>query len=257
MNHITLGFLASLIAGCATGIGAIPVLFFRKQHFSHRLKDLLLGFAAGVMLAATAFSLLVPAIAIGGVWIAVIGIIIGALLLDGVDKAIPHEHFEMGREGASSNLRRIWLFVLAVTIHNFPEGIVTFLAALQEPKLGVAIAIAVALHNSPEGIRVSVPIFYATGNRKKAFLYSVASGLAEPLGAILTFGLILLFAGEASASVPQQMTGIMFGAVAGVMVYISVDELLPISRSYGRGHDSILGLMAGMALMALSLLLLR
>ena len=122
MNHITLGFLASLIAGCATGIGAIPVLFFRKQHFSHRLKDLLLGFAAGVMLAATAFSLLVPAIAIGGVWIAVIGIIIGALLLDGVDKAIPHEHFEMGREGASSNLRRRWLFVLAVTIHNFPEG---------------------------------------------------------------------------------------------------------------------------------------
>jgi ZIP family zinc transporter len=99
LNHITLGFLASLIAGCATGIGAIPVLFFRKQHFSHRLKDLLLGFAAGVMLAATAFSLLVPAIAIGGVWIAVIGIIIGALLLDGVDKAIPHEHFEMGREG--------------------------------------------------------------------------------------------------------------------------------------------------------------
>ncbi|HPV50348.1 MAG TPA: zinc transporter ZupT [Smithellaceae bacterium] len=159
---------------------------------------------------------------------------------------------------AHRGLMRTGLFTaLAITIHNFPEGIVTFLAALQEPKLGVAIAIAVALHNIPEGISVSVPIFYATGNRKKAFLYSVASGLAEPLGAILTFGLILLFAGEASASVPQQMTGIMFGAVAGVMVYISVDELLPISRSYGRGHDSILGLMAGMALMALSLLLLR
>ena len=159
---------------------------------------------------------------------------------------------------AHRGLMRTGLFTaVAITIHNFPEGIVTFLAALQEPKLGVAIALAVALHNIPEGISVSVPIFYATGNRKKAFLYSVASGLAEPLGAIIAFGVILLFAGQASAGVPPQMTGVMFGAVAGVMVYISVDELLPISRTYGRGHDSILGLMAGMALMALSLLLLR
>jgi len=171
------------------------------------------------------------------------------------DKRPPGSH-DHGKVRAG--LLRTGLFTaLAITIHNFPEGIATFLAALQEPALGVAIAVAIALHNIPEGISVSVPIFYATGNRKKAFLYSLASGLAEPLGAIIAFTAIALIAGEGVWAPPSHVTGIMFGSVAGVMVYISLDELLPTSRAYGKGHDSILGLMAGMMVMALSLLLMR
>ena len=144
-----------------------------------------------------------------------------------------------------------------IGIHNFPEGLATFLAALQDPSLGAAIAIAIALHNIPEGISVSVPIFYATGSRKKAFLYSVLSGLAEPIGAIIAYTAIRLFLGGNSGGIPPEIMGILFGGVAGIMVYISLDELLPTSRAYGRGHDSIFGLVAGMLVMALSLLLMK
>jgi len=155
-------------------------------------------------------------------------------------------------------LMRMGLFTaLAIGIHNFPEGLATFLAALQDPSLGIAIAIAVALHNIPEGISVSVPIFYATGNRRKAFLYSFLSGLAEPVGALLAYFALRLFVGGGNGVFPPQVMGILFGLVAGIMVYISVDELLPTSRAYGKGHDSLLGLIGGMAVMALSLLLMR
>ena len=155
-------------------------------------------------------------------------------------------------------LMRQGLFTaLAIGIHNFPEGLATFLAALQDPSLGVAIAVAIALHNIPEGISVSVPIFYATGNRRKAFLYSVLSGLAEPVGAAIGYLGILFFLGGNNGGIPTQVMGILFGGVAGVMVYISLDELLPTSRAYGKGHDSLLGLVAGMLVMALSLLLMK
>lgn len=155
-------------------------------------------------------------------------------------------------------LMRMGLFTaLAIGIHNFPEGLATFLAALQDPGLGVAIAIAIALHNIPEGISVSVPIYYATGNRRKAFTYSVLSGLAEPLGAGIAYLGLRLFFGSANGLVPPELMGILFGGVAGIMVYISLDELLPTSRAYGKGHDSLLGLVAGMLLMAVSLLLMQ
>lgn len=146
---------------------------------------------------------------------------------------------------------------LAIGIHNFPEGLATFLAALENPSLGVAIAVAIALHNIPEGISVSVPIFYATGNRKKAFLYSLLSGLAEPVGAAIAYLAILVFIGGEKGVVPPQVMGILFGGVAGIMVYISLDELLPTSRAYGKGHDSLIGLVVGMLLMSLSLLLMK
>lgn len=163
----------------------------------------------------------------------------------------PHSHHHQ-------KLMRMGLFTaLAIGIHNFPEGLATFLAALQDPKLGIAIAVAVALHNIPEGISVSVPIFYATGDRKKAFLYSVLSGLAEPVGAGIAYLALLFFAGGSTGVIPPQVMGILFGGVAGIMVYISLDELLPTSRAFGKGHDSLLGLMAGMAVMALSLLLMK
>jgi zinc transporter, ZIP family len=155
-------------------------------------------------------------------------------------------------------LARMGLFTaLAITIHNFPEGLATFLAALEDPALGVAIAIAIALHNIPEGISVSVPIFYATGNRKKAFSYSLLSGLAEPLGAAIGYLGLRFFTGGNDAGIPSHVMGLLFGGVAGIMVYISLDVLLPTSRAYGKGHDSLFGLVAGMLVMALSLLLMK
>ncbi len=155
-------------------------------------------------------------------------------------------------------LLRMGLFTaLAIGIHNFPEGLATFLSALQDPSLGVAIAIAIALHNIPEGISVSVPIFYATGIRRKAFIYSVLSGISEPIGALIGYFLIRIFLTTSAGVIPPQVMGILFAGVAGIMVYISLDELLPTSRAYGKGHDSLFGLMAGMVLMALSLLLMK
>jgi ZIP family zinc transporter len=164
-----------------------------------------------------------------------------------------HDHSPRDRK-----LMRMGLFTaLAIAIHNFPEGLATFLAALQDPSLGIAIAVAIALHNIPEGISVSVPIYYATGDRKKAFVYSFLSGLAEPVGAAIAYMAILFFMGNSGGVIPPQIMGILFGGVAGIMVYISLDELLPTSRAYGKGHDSLLGLIGGMAVMALSLLLMQ
>lgn len=164
-----------------------------------------------------------------------------------------HDHSP--RDG---KLLRMGMFTaLAIAIHNFPEGLATFLAALEEPSLGVAIAIAVALHNIPEGISVSVPIFYATGDHKKAFVYSLLSGLAEPVGAGIAYLALRFFVGGTTGVIPPQVMGLLFGGVAGIMVYISLDELLPTSRAYGKGHDSLLGLLAGMLVMALSLLIMK
>lgn len=164
-----------------------------------------------------------------------------------------HDHGSHARK-----LMRMGLFTaLAIAIHNFPEGLATFLAALQDPGVGVAIAVAIALHNIPEGISVSVPIYYATGNRRKAFTYSVLSGLAEPVGAGFGYLALRLLVGDEAGGIPHQVMGILFGGVAGIMVYISLDELLPTSRAYGKGHDSLFGLLAGMAVMALSLLLMK
>ena len=137
---------------------------------------------------------------------------------------------------------------LAIGIHNFPEGLATFIAALQEPAIGISIAIAIALHNIPEGVAVSVPIYYATGSRKKALGYSLLSGLAEPLGALIGFLILMPFLNDT-------LFGIIFALVAGIMVFISLDELLPSAREYGEHHLSIYGLVGGMVLMAVSLLL--
>ena len=159
---------------------------------------------------------------------------------------------------ARSRLLRMGLFTaLAIGIHNFPEGLITFLSALENPGVGVAIAVAVALHNIPEGISVSVPIFYATGSRGKAFAWSLLSGLAEPVGALIAWLAMLFLMHNVSGVVPPQVMGMLFSGVAGIMVYISLDELLPTSQAYGKGHDSLFGLVAGMAVMAVSLLLMK
>jgi len=137
---------------------------------------------------------------------------------------------------------------LAIAIHNFPEGLATFIAALQKPALGLSIAVAIAIHNIPEGISVSVPVYYATGSKKKAFVYSFLSGLAEPVGALIGYFILRSF-------INDLVFGILFALVAGIMVFISFDELLPAAEEYGEHHLSIYGLIAGMGVMALSLLL--
>ena len=137
---------------------------------------------------------------------------------------------------------------IAIAIHNFPEGIATFTAALTDSSLGIAVAVAIAIHNIPEGIAVSVPIYYATGDKKKAFWYSFLSGVSEPIGALLAWLILMPY-------LTPSLFGILFAGVAGIMVFIALDELLPAAREYGEAHLSIYGLFAGMAVMAVSLLL--
>ena len=192
-----------------------------------------------------------------GYWITTIAFFGGIALIATIDKFVPsaenpHELRDVNemniRKVNNPALLRMGLFsALAIAIHNFPEGLATFTGALQDPGLGISIAVAIAIHNIPEGIAVSVPIFYATGNRKKAFKYSFLSGLAEPVGAILGYFLLKSIFNES-------MFGIVFAGVAGIMVYISLDELLPTAEKYGKHHIAIYGLISGMIVMALSLL---
>src|SRR5690606_3072038 len=167
----------------------------------------------------------------------------------------PHEHHKMEKENKTklpvkdNGLLKMGLYTaIAIAIHNFPEGIATFTSALQDPALGVAIAAAIAIHNIPEGIAVSVPIYYATGDRKKAFKLSFLSGLSEPIGAFVAFLILMPFLNDL-------VFGLIFAAVAGIMVFISLDGLLPAAKKYDQGHLSIYGLIGGMIVMAVSLLL--
>jgi len=280
-NNIWLALGLTLLAGLATGIGSILAFFTKRTNY--RFLSVATGFSAGVMLYVSFVEIFFKGVEslevaygeIGGQWVNALAFFGGIALIGLIDNLIPtaqnpHEVPEecetqqlhecpdstSDTDEEDGELMRVGLFTaLAIAIHNFPEGLVTFLAALQDPGLGVAIAVAVALHNIPEGISVSVPIFYATGDRRKAFLYSLLSGLAEPVGALVAYALLRLTLGGPSGVIPPQVMGILFGLIAGIMVYISLDELLPTSRAYGRGHDSIFGLIAGMAVMALSLLL--
>jgi ZIP family zinc transporter len=156
-----------------------------------------------------------------------------------------------------NKLMRMGFFTaIAIAIHNFPEGLVTFLAALQDPALGIAVGVAIALHNIPEGISISVPFYYATGSRRKAFTYPFVSGLSEPVGALIAYFILFVTLRDGHSAIPPEIMGVLFSGVAGIMVYISLDQLLPTSRAYGKGHESILGLIAGMAVMAISLVML-
>ncbi|HQL00295.1 MAG TPA: zinc transporter ZupT [Smithellaceae bacterium] len=296
MNEILMAFGLTVFAGMATGIGSVIAFTAKRTNYRFLSAatgfsaGVMLYVSFMEILPKSAAWLAGRYGETEGAWIAAasfFGGLIGMALVDALvpaadnphethseaetaplhDPAAPMPDFrpEVFRDGekqehrhAPKALLRTGVFTaLAITIHNFPEGMATFLAALQDPALGVFIALAIALHNIPEGISVSVPIFYATGDRKKAFFYSFLSGLSEPLGAVIALLTMFVILGGGVFAVPAHVTGILFGGVAGVMVYISLDELLPTSRAYGKGHDSILGLMAGMALMAASLLLMR
>ena len=190
--------------------------------------------------------------------ITVIAFFAGMILIGLIDSFIPSEqnpHEAKSVEDmdsaniAKNKLMRTGVYTaLAVGIHNFPEGLATFVSALKDPKLAIPIVVAIAIHNIPEGIAVSVPIYYATGSRKKALVYSFASGLSEPIGAVIGYALLMPFMNEV-------VFGILFASVAGIMVFISLDELLPAAQEYGEHHSAIYGLIAGMAIMAVSLIL--
>lgn len=226
-----------------------------------------LGFSAGVMIYVSMIEIfakakdsLVAELGLkAGSWAAVASFFAGMLLIAIIDNVLPNEenphHLHNVEElnetkvHIEDNLMRTGIFTaLAVGIHNFPEGLAAFISALQEPSIAIPITVAIAIHNIPEGISISAPIYYATGDRKKAFKYSFLSGLAEPIGALIGYLILMPFLNDL-------VFGIVFGVVAGIMVYISLDELLPSAQKYGDHHLSIGGLISGMAVMAVSLLL--
>lgn len=241
--------------------------FFTKTT-NTRFLSASLGFSAGVMIYVSFVEILGKAFELfrdnfgltRGSWYAVLSFFGGILVIGSIDTIVPafqnpHEIRRVediqlrGDKSRKSGLMRVGLLIaVAISMHNLPEGLATFAAGMNDASIAIPIAIAIAIHNIPEGIAVSVPIYYATGNKRKAFFLSFLSGLAEPVGGVLGYLFLATLFNES-------MLGVLFGAVAGIMIFISVDELLPTAREYGYHHLSIYGLIAGMAVMALSLLL--
>ncbi len=265
-SSILRAFVLTTLAGLSTGIGsAISVVAHRTNK---KFLSIALGFSAGVMIYISFVEILAEsrnAIAeIVGTskagWYATAAFFGGICIIALIDRLVPeaenpHE-MRMVEDICDSGcqehklMRMGILSALAIAIHNFPEGIVTFITSINDASLGLAIAIAIAIHNIPEGIAVAVPIYFATGSRKKAFFYSFLSGISEPVGALLAFAVLFIFFNKL-------LIGVFMGMVAGIMVFISLDELLPAAREYGEPHRAIYGLVCGMLVMAVSLLLLH
>ena len=252
-SDIGFALLLSAMAGLSTTIGSLLGLFVRQP--SPRFITLTLGFSAGAMILVSFVELLQGGIEAIGIGSAFLAFFAGVLAMFLVDALIPHdymaEHHRTDEQATNDRLMRTGLFTaLGIGIHNFPEGIASFAGALESRQLGMAIALAIAVHNIPEGLAVSAPVYAASGSRRKAFMWSFLSGLAEPVGAGLA-ALVLMPLLNAA------VLGVVLSAVAGIMVFISLDELVPVSRSLGEEHLSIVGVMAGMAVMALSLWMLQ
>ncbi len=265
-QSVSIALGLTLLAGLSTGFGSALAFFAKRTNT--KLLSVALGFSAGVMIYVSFVeifprakdALVVELGQIGGYWAAVLAFFAGVIFIGIIDKLVPdfenpheaHRAEEMDEPDLAAKFRdlyRMGLFTaLAIAIHNFPEGFATFVSALKDTKLGIAIAVAIAIHNIPEGIAVSVPVYYATGSRNKAFFYSFLSGLAEPAGALIGYAVLFPFFNDV-------VFGIVFASVAGIMVFISLDELLPAAREYGHSHLAAYGLVAGMMVMALSLLL--
>jgi ZIP family zinc transporter len=265
-HNILFAFGLTLFAGLATGVGSTIAFFARTTNT--RFLSVSLGFSAGVMIyvslieifSKAKFSLVGVLGERAGYWATVASFFAGMLLIAIIDRFVPEmenphelkriEEAEHPSEAFRKKklLRMGLISAMAIGLHNFPEGLATFTAALREPALGIAIAVAIAIHNIPEGIAVSVPVYYATGDKKKAFRLSFLSGLAEPIGALVGYLILMPFLNDV-------VFGILFASVAGIMVFISIDELLPAAREYGEAHLSIYGVISGMIIMAISLLL--
>ena len=266
-STVLFAFALTLFAGLSTGIGSV-LAFFAKTTNTFFLTASL-GFSAGVMIYVSMIEIMVKArsalsVAFGnaqGYLLTTLAFFGGILLVAFIDKLVPsfenpHEVKDVEDMQMDPNevikkrkLHRMGLFsALAIAIHNFPEGLATFVGGLHDPALGLSIAIAIAIHNIPEGIAVSVPLYYATGSRKIAFGLSFLSGLTEPVGALIGYFFFLRFFNDF-------VFGILFAVVAGIMVFISLDELLPTAEKYGEHHVAMYGVVSGMAVMAVSLLL--
>lgn len=239
MDLLWVGLVACTLAGLATSLGAVPIFFTKK--ISDRLLDVLLGFSAGVMLAATCFGLIIPAMDMSGPIIVVIGIILGALTLHLIDRFVPHFHPASGPEGRPSKFPKVWLFVVAITIHNFPEGLAVGMSfGNGDISAGIAIAVAIALQNMPEGLAVALPLIREGFTRRKSFWYATLTGLVEPLGGLLGLVLVSVF----MAILPW---GLAFAA--GAMLFIVSDEMIPESHKKGFEREATFGLIAGFIIM--------
>lgn len=260
-QQIIYAFLLSLIAGLTTLIGGCITFFVKKESF--KILSLGLSFSAGVMIYVSFMEVLPAASEVLNDKMSAklamvlttslffVGILISAL----IDVLFP-EHIEskdLSKNSSKDNkslIKRVGIFsAIAISVHNFPEGLSVFVSSVQSITFGLPIAIAIALHNIPEGISVALPIYNSTGSKKKAILWSFMSGMAEPLGALIGFFLIRLI-------IPEYAIAIMLSLTAGIMVYLAIDELLPTAKEYEDGHETIVGFVLGMALMALSLVLL-
>lgn len=262
MQSLFIPFLLTLIAGLCTGVGSIISFLYKGDQ--KKFLSLGLGFSAGVMIYVSMVEIFQKAyhsLSLDhgekhGMLLTMVGFFGGMFLIAIIDFFIPNEKnihelspisFKSGEITEKKQLFRTGIFTaLAIAIHNFPEGLATFIAAIHEPELAIPIVAAIAIHNIPEGIAVSVPIYSATGDAKKAFFYSFLSGLAEPIGAILGYMVLMPF-------MTDTVFGLLFASVAGIMVFISIDELLPAAEKYGEHHLSIYGLVSGMFLMGISL----
>lgn len=260
MKELIVPFLLTLFAGLATGIGSCIALFAKRTNT--KFLSISLGFSAGVMIYISFVELFSEArLSLNGYYgknygefISIISLFFGMFLIAIIDKFIPerdnpHEPKDINDYSKKSNslYKMGVLSAIAISIHNFPEGIVTFISTLENYKLGIPIAFAIALHNIPEGIAVSIPIYYSTGSKKKAFYYSFLSGISEPIGGIVGYFLFKPF-------INQLTLGIIFASIAGIMIFISLDELLPTAEKYGEHHLSVYGLISGMVTISISLL---
>jgi len=243
---VVIGFFASILAGLATGLGALPALFFKD--ISRNLFNSLLGAAAGVMLAATAFSLLVPGMVYGnaiwpgkGIYVVSLGMLIGAAFLHYADRQLPHVHFDSISDVQLSSLKKVWLFIIAITIHNFPEGMsvgVSFGSG--EMKNGVVLAIAIALQNIPEGLAVALPLVGLGYNKWRAVGIATLTGLVEPVGGLLGITMVTVF---------QPILPIAMGFAAGAMLFVISEEIIPETHSEGRSRYATFALMVGFIIM--------
>lgn len=278
MGEVTHALLLTLIAGAATGAGGALILF--RQKLSSNFLAAALGLSAGVMIFISLAELYPEAQAAidasdavrnGKTWV-LLSFFTGMGIITLIDFLIPeyenpHEATGLSldartaatdmihRNGRSlQSLQKLGIMsALAIAIHNFPEGMATFIGAMNDSQTGAGITFAIAIHNIPEGIAVAIPIYYATKSRAKALLYATVSGLTEPAGAAVCYGLASAFGiriADGSPAFP-----LILAAVAGIMIYISLDELLPTAEKYGKHHVAIAGVVSGMAIMGISLLI--
>ena len=246
MSNTLILILGLTLPGLATGIGAIPI-FFTKE-IKRGTMDMLLGVAAGVMLAATCFSLIIPSIEFGGsdlkaVLITSLGIFLGAVMIDMIDKYAPHEHLIDKRvEGKNTDsLKKIWLFIIAITIHNFPEGLATGVGfGTDDISNGIAIAVGIGLQNMPEGLAVALALVREGYSKKYSFLIALITGLVEPIGAVLGYGLVSIF---------NPILGIVLALAGGAMLFVISDEIIPETHSNGYERQATYGIIIGFIIM--------